>query len=170
MNKRVNHNVRELAGWIEALRKRKCQQCKGSYLSAKSLWGHSCSSAACWGAENEYIWLAHVIFPHVQMTCQLLLNYTSHLDQSAQCQRWLILFIVAVMTVPVDTEHHKTHNKGLLGGLGEGWRYGIARPRVDWLNDCLTVNLALDLYYQPSDDIMKISDGNHFISSQWKWL
>lgn len=39
------------------------------------------------GAANEYIWLAHVIFPHVQMTCQLLLNYTRHLDQSAQCQR-----------------------------------------------------------------------------------
>lgn len=38
------------------------------------------------GRHNEYIWLAHVIFPHVQMTCQLLLNYTRHLDQSAQCQ------------------------------------------------------------------------------------
>lgn len=39
------------------------------------------------GRHNEYIWLVHVIFPHVQMTCQLLLNYTRHLDQSAQCQR-----------------------------------------------------------------------------------
>ena len=25
----------------------------------------------------------HVILPHVEMTCQLLLNYTRHLDQSA---------------------------------------------------------------------------------------
>lgn len=33
------------------------------------------------------IWLARVIFPHVQMTRQLLPNYMRHLDQSAQCQR-----------------------------------------------------------------------------------
>lgn len=33
------------------------------------------------------IWPASVIFPHVQMTRQLLLNYMRHLDQSAQCQR-----------------------------------------------------------------------------------
>lgn len=39
------------------------------------------------GRRSGYIWLAHVIHPHVQMTCQLLLNYTRHLDQSAQRQR-----------------------------------------------------------------------------------
>lgn len=32
------------------------------------------------GRRDEYIWLPHVIFSHVQMTCQLLLNYTRHLD------------------------------------------------------------------------------------------
>lgn len=31
--------------------------------------------------------LVRVIFSHVQMTRQLLLNYMRHLDQSAQCQR-----------------------------------------------------------------------------------
>lgn len=35
---------------------------------------------------SDCIWLVHVIFPHVQMTCQLLLNYMRHLDQRAQCQ------------------------------------------------------------------------------------
>lgn len=38
-------------------------------------------------AQRAFICLSHVIFLHVQMTCQLLLNYTRHLDQSGQCQR-----------------------------------------------------------------------------------
>lgn len=33
------------------------------------------------------IWTARVIFPRVQMTCQLFLNYMHRLDQSAQRQR-----------------------------------------------------------------------------------
>ncbi len=170
MNKRANYNARAFAAWIKTLRKRECQQCKGSYLSEKKplrtqLFKHRLFA----GRHGEYIWLVHVIFPHVQMTCQLLLNYTRHLDQSAQCQRWLILFIVAVMTVLVDTERHTTHNKGLWEGLGEGCRDRTARARVDWLNDCLSVHLALD-FYRWRSDIIKISDGNHFISRKWKWL
>lgn len=39
------------------------------------------------GRHSRCIWLVHVIFPHVQMTCQLPLNYVRHLDQSAQRQR-----------------------------------------------------------------------------------
>jgi len=32
------------------------------------------------GRHEAYIWLTHVVYSHVQMTCQLLLNYTRHLD------------------------------------------------------------------------------------------
>lgn len=43
-----------------------------------------------------------------------------HLDQSVQRQSWLILFIVAALTVPVDTERHEKHNRGLLEGNLQG--------------------------------------------------
>lgn len=84
------------------------------------------------GRRSDCIWLVHVIFPHVQMTCQLPLNYMRHLDQSAQCQRWLILFIVAAMTVPVETEHHKKHRARHYGrDLEKAAGDRIARARVD---------------------------------------
>lgn len=130
MNKRVNYNAREFAGRIKTLRKRECQRCRGSYRSEKRPW----RTRSLWfaGRRGDCIWLVHVIFPHVQMTCQLPLNYMRHLDQSAQCQRWLILFIVAAMTVPVETERHKkTQSKALWEGLGEGCRGRDSQGRVD---------------------------------------
>lgn len=87
---------------------------------------------------SDCIWLVHVIFPHVQMTCQLLLNYMRHLDQRAQCQHWLILFIVAVMTVPVDTERapQNTTTRDYRMDFEKAAGDRIGRARVDWLNDC----------------------------------
>lgn len=56
--------------------------------------------------------------------------------------------------------------------MGETWRRlygdGRARARVDWLNDCLTVNLALDFYHWWSDSL-KINDGNHLFPGTQKW-
>lgn len=63
------------------------------------------------------------------MTCQLLLNYVHHLDQSARCQRRLILFIVAATTVPADTERHRARDCGR--GSETAVRDGIAGARVD---------------------------------------
>lgn len=161
MSKRADYIVREFAGWIKTLEKRECQQCKGSYLWTKAFEDTVVLVA---GRHSGCIWLVHVIFPHVQMTCQLLLNYMRHLDQSAQCQRWLILFIVAVMTVPVDSERHKTHNKGLWEGLGEGCRGQDGQGKGWRIGDRMTV----DFYHSWSGYTNMKSDGN--ISRMQKWL
>lgn len=157
MNKRVNYNAREFAGRIKTSRKRECQRCRGSYRSEKLPW----RTRSLWfaGRRGDCIWLVHVIFPHVQMTCQLPLNYMRHLDQSAQCQRWLILFIVAAMTVPVETERHKkTQSKALWEGLGEGCRGRDSQGKM-----------TVDFCNWWSGMLLKISDGNRFLRVEMAW-
>lgn len=157
MNKRVNYNAREFAGRIKTSRKRECQRCRGSYRSEKLPW----RTRSLWfaGRRGDCIWLVHVIFPHVQMTCQLPLNYMRHLDRSAQCQRWLILFIVAAMTVPVETERHKKHRARHYGrDLEKAAGDGIARE-----------GLTADFCNWWSGMPPKISDGNHFLRVEMAW-
>lgn len=140
MNRQVNYNAREFAGWIKMLRKWKCQQCWGSCLFKKKkkrmpLRTRLLEQGSFQGAARcACVCFAHVIFLHVQMTCQLLLNYTRHLDQSGQCQRWLILFIVAAMKVPVDARHHKNKKKSHAARDYEGEPENAAETgRPDWM-------------------------------------
>lgn len=143
MNKRVNYNAREIVGneWRR----------QGS--------GESPVRGASRGRAGKRIWLARVVFPRVQMTRQLLLNYTRHLDQSAQCQLWLILFIVVAMAVPADTE--RPPQKRTTGGL---W-FDIDRRSHDlyfYTKEGFVVILSILL--------LSICLGLYYISSNFIWL
>lgn len=158
--------------WIKMLRKRvSALQRKLSLSSEKPLRTQLFQARLVAGRRDGYIWPARVIFSHVQMTCQLLLNYTRHLDQSAQCQCWLILFIVALMTVPVDTDDHKSTQRGIMKGIGKGGcRDREARARVGWLSGCLT--LPQRCKFQPL--IIRYTENKWWksllFSRQWKRL